>query len=870
MGQTNLGTLAYELAIKKGGSWTSGTKAATDDLDKFGKAAEAADAKVDQIGKTGGLTGTQIGGGMVVAGAAMAGFGFAVGKALDGATDKTMAFGKEVVALQRMTGMGAEEASKFTAVFQRFGIEGKTVGMLLKGLGGAIIGQSEDLKKMGIATQDASGKNRDMMDVLADFADYYSKATDKTVANAMAAKLLGRNWQALLPVLSSGSGAIKKIGDDLEASGGVLSQADLDEIKKFAGVQKDNAAAMETFTRKVGLANIPLETFKTTMLAGIIDKLNEIDPKLTTTAVGIAQVAEYGGKAIGGTTSFLGSLYMASQLFVSGGMLAGIGTWAAGLLGVGGASTVAAAGTGALATGAGVAAAEVGVLGAEATVAAAGTGVVGTGAAVAAGQLTLFGAEATVAAAGTGAVGTGAAVAVEQLTLFGVEATVAGEAATAAVGTGMSTSIGASIASALSAVGGFVLSIPALAIGLAIALGAILGVAINGLLQMIPGYQEGWNKLLQPVFDFIDKAGPAIGEFFSGLGGKVMGWLGGVGAAISTGFGAAIKAIGPTIAKNFGEMWAFVKTAAVGSLLIILQAIGAIFTGDTAGLKSAIDGVAKNLAAPFITAWEQINSVFTTGWGALSGAFTAGWDAVKGAWDAFVPILKEIPAAFVQFISGIGPAIGAYLTEVASTISKWAADTWAGAVKGFQEGVASVIAWCVGLPEAIKGAVAGAGAWLTDTGKRIVDGLKQGFINQWNNLKSSISNLFRGLISWLRNLLGIKSPSAVFADIGKNLMLGLAGGIDKSAGAATSAMRNASSLVSSAFDASVSMQPLSLSYAGPGGLVGASSGGASGVTVQSGAVTMTFNGSVAPADAQNINNNVLAAFKMLAVEVARA
>ena len=63
-------------------------------------------------------------------------------------------------------------------------------------------------------------------------------------------------------------------------------------------------------------------------------------------------------------------------------------------------------------------------------------------------------------------------------------------------------------------------------------------------------------------------------------------------------------------------------------------------------------------------------------------------------------------------------------------------------------------------------------------GKNIVDGIKNGFVNMWNSFKESISNMVNGLVSGVKNLLGIHSPSRVFAGIGENMALGLGEGFD--------------------------------------------------------------------------------------------
>lgn len=69
-----------------------------------------------------------------------------------------------------------------------------------------------------------------------------------------------------------------------------------------------------------------------------------------------------------------------------------------------------------------------------------------------------------------------------------------------------------------------------------------------------------------------------------------------------------------------------------------------------------------------------------------------------------------------------------------------------------------------------------------DIGKSIVDGIRQGIVEQWQRLKSDVSNLFTGLVSWIKNLLGIHSPSRVFADIGQNMAAGIGAGWDDTIG----------------------------------------------------------------------------------------
>jgi len=62
-------------------------------------------------------------------------------------------------------------------------------------------------------------------------------------------------------------------------------------------------------------------------------------------------------------------------------------------------------------------------------------------------------------------------------------------------------------------------------------------------------------------------------------------------------------------------------------------------------------------------------------------------------------------------------------------------------------------------------------------GKSIIDGIVSGLSAFMGTLQSKIAEMASLIPAWLKELLGIGSPSKVFADIGRDMMLGLAEGI---------------------------------------------------------------------------------------------
>ena len=65
---------------------------------------------------------------------------------------------------------------------------------------------------------------------------------------------------------------------------------------------------------------------------------------------------------------------------------------------------------------------------------------------------------------------------------------------------------------------------------------------------------------------------------------------------------------------------------------------------------------------------------------------------------------------------------------------------------------------------------------IVEVGKNIVTGIWEGIkaMGQW--IKDTVTGFFSGVVDGVKGLLGIKSPSKVFAGIGENMALGLGEG----------------------------------------------------------------------------------------------
>lgn len=341
--------------------------------------------------------------------------------------------------------------------------------------------------------------------------------------------------------------------------------------------------------------------------------------------------------------------------------------------------------------------------------------------------------------------------------------------------------------------------------------------------QIVDWFKEKWDGIkdfFSGIWESLKEIISSFGEWVSGKMGEIVQWIKEKWEGISEFFSQiweGIKNVFASVAEFFGGVF----TAAVEAIKTAWNGVKEFFAEIWEGIKAVFSVVAEVLGGFFSAAWEAIKTVwgvaaefFSGVWEAiqeiffvveevLGGFFKAAWEAIKTVWDAavdfFASVCEGIQSVFEavteflqnafseaweaikavwekakEFFQGIWDAIKGAAEKAASAIGDAFKKAW-NAVKSAWDNATSFFR---GIVDKIVGAFSNIKDRFLSIGRNIVDGLKNGISNGWTAFTTWLGEKILGIPNFVMGLLGIHSPSTVFAGIGENMALGLAEGWD--------------------------------------------------------------------------------------------
>ena len=233
------------------------------------------------------------------------------------------------------------------------------------------------------------------------------------------------------------------------------------------------------------------------------------------------------------------------------------------------------------------------------------------------------------------------------------------------------------------------------------------------------------------------------------------------------------------------NLWEKIKTAAINAW----EGIKALPEKIYNGIKSAIDKVKKwgedVVSKAKAAATNMLNSVTNTLknlpgkiWTAIVGAVnkvaTWGTNMVAKAKTAASNMLNSV----VSFLKQLPGKIWTFLTETVRKVVQWGSDMVSKAKTAATNLVSGIVNIVKSLPSKMLA-----------IGKNLVQGIWTGISNSFTWIKNKISGWVGNVLSFIKKLFGIASPSKETAWMGEMLDEGLAEGMLDHVGAPIKAMR---------------------------------------------------------------------------------
>lgn len=317
---------------------------------------------------------------------------------------------------------------------------------------------------------------------------------------------------------------------------------------------------------------------------------------------------------------------------------------------------------------------------------------------------------------------------------------------------------------------------------------ALIMPLISQAISLVMQLFSALSPLISQVAAALMPALTAIGTALANLAAAV---LPGLAAAVQVVF-SVIQMLMPVIQTVLSVVGSIVSVI----LTVVSQVIAAVINA-AAVVSSAISAVLTVVSALVAGVTAFIGSILAV----VGGCVSTVSDLVAGAVNAVVSLIGSLVSSVLSAISGLVSGIASFFQSIVSTMSSAASSAYSAVTGAFNSMVGAVsgaVGNLMGVVSGIPGQVmdffAGAGSWLVDSGRELIDGFAKGIQNAVGGAISAVS----GVVSKIRSFFpfspaktGPFSGHGYTTFSGKALMEGWAEGIGGGTGSVVSAITGA-------------------------------------------------------------------------------
>ncbi|MGO1320402.1 MAG: phage tail protein [Galactobacter sp.] len=354
--------------------------------------------------------------------------------------------------------------------------------------------------------------------------------------------------------------------------------------------------------------------------------------------------------------------------------------------------------------------------------------------------------------------------------------------------------------------------------------------------QLMPVFQQLISEIMPPIMDLITQLAPIIASLVTtilpplvDLIMQVAQVITQVVAAIAPLIAEFVEGLIPVIVQVIQALTPLITTimeAVVPAFQQILQVVTTVFNAIKPiidGALQVITGIMKTVMAvlkgDWKGAWDGIKQILSGVWEIIKGVVKAAMTAVKSVITTVLGAIKgvwnKVWGAIKSFAStvwgGIKSAVSGAINSVKSTVSSvmssiksawstaWTAmktkvsEIWTGIKTGVQDGINAVMTFVNGIKAKVTGAFTGAGKWLWDAGRKVVQGFIDGLKSLWDKVQGWFKKLTKFIPKW-------KGPPStdktLLTNAGELVMTGFINGLESQRSAVKSSLEDITDMIS--------------------------------------------------------------------------
>lgn len=320
----------------------------------------------------------------------------------------------------------------------------------------------------------------------------------------------------------------------------------------------------------------------------------------------------------------------------------------------------------------------------------------------------------------------------------------------------LATSIGGTLTSALTALMPTLMQLSA---ALMNAFGSVLSAVLPAVITLVMMLADTFTQLMPVLLPIVTTVIQLATSLISQLVPIITNLVSSILPPIINIFGNILTAIAPLI-----QMIAGLLIPIIQALMPVVVTVFGVIASVITSVMQIIQGIIQVVTGIISGNWDQV-------WNGIGNIFGGIWNTIVAVVSGALQIVGSV------IVNGLNLVFG-FVGTILGNIGSFFADTWNNVINGVSGFVSGFLNFFFELPGKIMGALAGAGTWLLDVGKNIVQGLIDGAKGMIDSAVNAIKDVGGAMLDGVKGFLGIKSPSRRFRyevgqQVGEGARLGI-------------------------------------------------------------------------------------------------